>query len=101
MDKMLALIDCLAQFKEAQHCADALLSDILADTVRRNNGKGGLPNASALKAFRDALKAVRNYSYQAEMILAEFEVRQTSMSLGSSLATSPSTTAFETATIRP
>ncbi|WP_034292844.1 hypothetical protein [Herbaspirillum sp. RV1423] len=82
MDKTLALLDCLAQLKEAQNCADALLSDIVADAVRANKGKGGIPKPATLKAFRNALKSANTHCYQAELILAEFDALQTVMPLG-------------------
>lgn len=82
MNKTLALLDCLAQLKEAQNCADALLSNIVADAVRANKGKGGAPDPAALRAFRDALKSASNHSFQAEMILAECHSLQTVMPLG-------------------
>lgn len=76
MDKTLALLDCLAQLKEAQNCADALLSGIVAEAVRANKGRGGVPDPATLKAFRNALKSANSHCYQAELILAEFDVRQ-------------------------
>jgi hypothetical protein len=82
MNKTLALLDCLAQLKEAQSCADALLSVLVADAVRVNRGRGGVPDRDALKAFRRALETASSHSYQAEMILAEFDSLQTVMPLG-------------------
>lgn len=88
MDKTLALLDCLAQLKEAQNCADALLSDIVADAVRANKGRGGVPQPATLKAFRNALKSANSHCYQAELILAEFETPQ------AAIAQAQSRTAF-------
>ncbi len=82
MNKTLALLDCLAQLKEAQNCADALLAEIVADAVRANRGARRTPDRGALKAFRHALKTASMHSYQAEMILAEFDSLQTIMPLG-------------------
>jgi hypothetical protein len=82
MDKTLALLDCLVQLKEAQSCADALLSDIVADAVRANRGHGGVPKPATLKAFRNALKSANTHCYQAELILAEFDALQTIMPIG-------------------
>lgn len=79
MNKTLALLECLAQLKEAQNCADALLSGIVAEAVRANKGKGNVPNPAALKAFRNALKSANSHCYQAEMILAEFDVLQAAL----------------------
>jgi len=77
MNKTIALLDCLVQLKEAQNCADALLSDIVADAVRANRGKGDIPKTATLKAFRNALKSANTHCYQAELILAEFDALQT------------------------
>ena len=82
MDKTLALLDCLAQLKEAQSCADALLAEIVADAVCVNRGRGGTPDRHALRAFRQALKTASMHSYQAELILAECDSLQTIMPLG-------------------
>jgi hypothetical protein len=82
MNRTLALLDCLAQLKEAQNCADALLSEIVAGAVRVNKGHGGVPDRATLRAFRNALKTASAHSYQAEMILAEFDSLQMVMPLG-------------------
>jgi hypothetical protein len=82
MNRTLALLDCLAQLKEAQNCADALLSEIVAGAVRVNKGHGGVPDRATLRAFRHALKTASVHSYQAEMILAECDNLQMVMPFG-------------------
>jgi len=82
MNKTHALLDCLAQLKEAQSCADALLSDIVAGAVRANKGRGGVLDRGTLRAFRAALQTASSHSDQVEMILAEFDSLQTVMPLG-------------------
>ena len=82
MNRTLALLDCLAQLKEAQSCADALLSDIVAGAVRANKGRGVAFDRATLRAFRNALQTASTHSDQVESILAEFESLQTIMPLG-------------------
>jgi len=91
MNKTLALLDSLAQLKEAQNCADALLSDIVAGAVRANKGRGGALDRATLRAFRSALQSASGYSNDVEMILAEYDSLQTVMPLGQRLAPQIST----------